>query len=244
MSIDNPAAILVDVSGSVMAVTASLKIPAAATALLVAAVGADGTVRYFDVDSNRALRITGSVDITETVLPVTGTVALAGTPSVSISGTPSVSVSNFPIPMAVVGNELTGSTNSTRPLLIAGVDASGIVRGMRLDAAGATSIFVSSSLPVSSSGGTLPVAIQSAPQLQITGSVLVVNTQVAPVNVSGSVLVVNTQANPVNVSGSFLAVNPLTKGVQGYNRIFNPRTQRRWSCLQDVRDIISDRYFG
>ncbi len=110
MSVDNPAVVFVDVSGSLMAVTASLKIPVGMTGLLFAGVGSDGIVRYPQIDSSSALRITGSVGITNPVtvtstgsLPVTWAAAL---PVNVVSGGNG----------AVQGFDLTGSTPSANPV--------------------------------------------------------------------------------------------------------------------------------
>lgn len=60
-SIDNPTSLLVDVSGSLMAVTASLNIPSGQTGILVAGVGSDGKVRYPQINSDASLKVSGAM---------------------------------------------------------------------------------------------------------------------------------------------------------------------------------------
>lgn len=117
MSRLSPAVILFDVSGSVMAVTASMQIPSGTTGIIATGVGTDGIVRYHNVDSNNALKVTGSFSTipvgTQTVtgsVQVLNQVAVTITSSlpVTIQGQPvqvtgSVGVTNFPATQTVTG---------------------------------------------------------------------------------------------------------------------------------------------
>lgn len=148
----NPASILFDTNSVELAVTASIQIPSASRGLIAAGVGSDGIVRYHNVDSTGALKVTGSLTTTPSgVQQVTGSVSLsqpaivsgtvnldrgnnAGTPlfitgSVGISG--SVGITNqvtvtttgsLPVTGSVA---VTGSVGITNRVTVVGAAASG-----------------------------------------------------------------------------------------------------------------------
>ena len=99
MSDRNPSSILYDSNSIETAVTSSVQVPSASRGYISVGVGADGVTRFLNVDSVGSLKITGSVglataslpvvvvaqpnitgsvNVTNTVLTVTGTVGSAG----------------------------------------------------------------------------------------------------------------------------------------------------------------------
>lgn len=77
INVDNPESLLVDPSGSAMAVTSGLALPAETFGIIGAGVGGDNIVRYFRIDSNDALLTTGSVGVVN-IVSVTGSVGVSG----------------------------------------------------------------------------------------------------------------------------------------------------------------------
>ena len=206
MSVDNPAVVLVDVSGSLMAVTSSLKIPIGMTGLLFAGVGPDGIVRYPQIDSNVALKVTGSVGITNQ-LSVTSTGSLPVTWSAALPVNV-VSGGNG----AIQGFNLTGSTITANPVF-EGFEArtsDKTVTGNSFIVGG-----------IADSLGKQVIVLGSVPDLQrqgtqnyttASGSILVspgVGNRFAVM----SVLVTNAHAT---VATKVLIKNGLTTMIQGY----------------------------
>lgn len=140
---DDPTTLLIDISGTLMSVTASLLMPSGTSGLIVAGVGSDNIVRFANIDSSQALKVTGSVSIAAPVF-VTSTgslpVAVVGTVPVSVAGTVTVSGSFGTQDAAgrqiVVGPAQSGSTAQGAPVFMGGTDNSKVVRGILTDAGG------------------------------------------------------------------------------------------------------------
>lgn len=144
------------------------------------------------VSSSLPVTFSGQVQVTGTVNLDRGNNAAA---PLFITGSLSTTA---PAVTAVTGSQLTGSTFTDRPVVVGGVDASGIVRGIRTGQNGEVSIMLTGSLPVTIAS---QIGINNFPAIQaVTGSVSVF-TQGAQL-VSGTVSVGNWPPT-IGVSSSF-----------------------------------------
>lgn len=178
---DSPAAVLVDVSGSLMAVTASALIPSGTQGVLVAGVGDDGVVRFPIIDSNGAVKvltsslqaITGAVHVTNLPLEVTGTVGVGGpfdvTGSIFVENQVTVT-STSSLPIALVRNDVTSAVSGAVHVTNLPLEVTGNVGvGGPFDVTG--SVFVENQLTVTSTG-SLPTVLfdASGSKMAVTAS--------------------------------------------------------------------------
>jgi hypothetical protein len=222
--IDNPTSLLVDVSGSLMAVTSSVKITGQ-TGLIVAGVGSDGNIRFVDVDTNRALKVTGSISTnsgpvsvyTPSPQAVSGSVNVYTSGLQGISGTVAISsvvqVSNLN-PVGVTGSI---SVYTQGAQLISGTVTANV---------GSVNVYTSGFQGVTGS-----VAIYTQGAQLISGSVTVssissVNNYTSgPQAVTGSVSVFTQGAQLVSGTVAVTSANVYTSGLQGVSGTitsFNP----------------------
>ena len=136
---DDPTSLLVDISGTLMPVTASVMMPTGTSGIIAAGVGADGVVRFANIDTNSALKVTGSVAVA-----TLGTTTVMGSVSVYTQGAQNVSGT-----ISTKGTIQSGSTAQDPPVFVAGADSNKIIRGILTDVSGAVSITSTGSLPVS-----------------------------------------------------------------------------------------------
>jgi len=212
MSVDNPAVVLVDVSGSLMAVTSSLKIPVGMTGLLFAGVGSDGIVRYPQIDSTSALRITGSAGITGSV-SITSPVTVTSTGSLPVTWSAALPVNVVSGGNgAVQGFNLTGSTITANPLF------EGFEARTSDKAVTANSLIVGG---IADSLGKQVILLGSVPDLQRQGTqnyttasgTILVSPGASNRFAVMSVLVTNAHAT---VSTKVVIKDGLTTKIQGY----------------------------
>lgn len=113
MSDRNPASILYDSNSVELAVTSSVQIVSGSKAIIVAGVGSDGVTRFINVDSAFALKVTGS---------------MTTSPSGFQQVTGSVGITNVVVVNGTIASGSTFSGQSVKPIVVAGLDASGSVR--------------------------------------------------------------------------------------------------------------------
>lgn len=157
MSLNSPVSILYDVNGNPIgtstnplsvqvsgSVTLGGTVQSGSTAVgypsLVGGADSNGILRGFLTDTAGKLFVSGSVAVSNT-LTVSGSVAITNT-----------------VTAAVTGQVQSGSTAAGNPVLVGGVDASNVVRGVLTDTSGRT-IIVGTTLSGSTAANAAPVII-------------------------------------------------------------------------------------
>ena len=205
MSIDNPAALLVNISGSMLSVTASVLIPSGTNGIIAAGVGSDGIVRYHFIDSNNALKVTGSFTVTPSgvqsvtgsvtvnqPVQVTGSIIVTTTGSIAVTGSVNITNSVLTVTGTILAlptgtQTITGTVTINQPVTVTG--SVGLDRGN----SAANPLFVTGTFILSGS------VVQ-----QVTGTVLALPTGVQQVTGTVSLTGVVSLGSP---SGSVSALS-------------------------------------
>lgn len=215
MSLNSPVSILYDVNGNPIgtstnplsvqvsgSVTLGGTVQSGSTAVgypsLVGGADSNGVLRGFLTDTAGKLFVSGSVAVSNT-LTVSGSVAITNT-----------------VTAAVTGQVQSGSTAAGNPVLVAGSDASSIVRGVRTDVSGCI-VVVGTAFSGSTAPGHAPVIIAGTDS---TGIVRTLRLSTAGVVQTSAATSSTTSVSSVAASASnvtVLAANASRIGATVFN---------------------------